>query len=257
MEHYVFQNNAIDMYQSYYKEMKLQPDIERIGMRTVNVYRDDNNRPVSSISWEAESSYHFAVSYVDFLDFFRTPRSIIDANLWDVENANSPEATLQPHTTLLDLQYSPRDPNLLIGGFLSGQVGSFDKRKAGAPTGVSAPHVAHRDFVRHVKFINTKSGVEFFSSGPDGVCKWWDLRYLGEPTDEMIMDFVTSSFDSQSMVTASGVSCLEYESTIPTRFMVGCENGAVIGGNRKGKTPMEKLPFKVRVLCSLVKIKII
>lgn len=245
MEHYVYQNNAIDMYQSYYKEMKEQPDVERIGMRTVNVYRDQDHRPVSSISWQSESSYHFAVSYVDFSDFYRTPRSTITAALWDVENANSPEAILYPHTTLFDLQYSPRDPNLLIGGFLSGQVGAWDKRIAGAPTHVSAPHVAHRDFVRNVRFINSKSGVEFFSSGPDGVCKWWDLRQLDEPTDEMIMDFVTSSFDSQSMVTASGVSCLEYEATIPTRFMVGCENGRVIGANRKGKTPMEKLPFKV------------
>lgn len=245
LEHYVFQNNAIDMYQAYYKEMKGQPKVERISMRTVNVYRDQQQRPVSSISWQAESSYHFAVSYVDFADFFRTSRGSIFASLWDVENANSPEATLEPHTTLFDLQYSPRDSNLLIGGFLSGQVGSFDRRQAGAPTLLSAPHVAHRDYVRQVKFINTKSGVEFFSSGPDGMCKWWDLRQLSEPTDEMIMDFVTSSFDSQSMVTASGVSCLEYEATIPTRFMVGCENGKVIGGNRKGKTPMEKLPFKV------------
>lgn len=245
LEHYVYQNNAIEMYGAYYKEMKGQPDIERISMRTVNVYRDEQQRPISSISWQSEGSYHFAVAYVDFSDFYRTPRGATHGYLWDVENANSPEAVLESHSTIFDLQFSPRDPNLLIGGFLTGQVGSWDKRKAGAPTNVSAPHVAHRDYVRQVKFINTKSGMEFFSAGPDGLCKWWDLRQLDEPTDEMIMDYVTSSFDSQSMVTASGVSSLEYESTIPTRFMVGCENGRVIGGNRKGKTPMEKLPFKV------------
>lgn len=29
------------------------------------------------------------------------------------------------------------------------------------------------------------------------------------------------------------------------RFMVGTETGLVIGGNRKGKNPVEKLPSKV------------
>lgn len=32
------------------------------------------------------------------------------------------------------------------------------------------------------------------------------------------------------------------------RFMVGTETGLVIGGNRKGKTPLEKLPSKVKIL---------
>lgn len=34
---------------------------------------------------------------------------------------------------------------------------------------------------------------------------------------------------------ALGASSLEYETTIPTRFMVGTENGYVIQGNRKGE----------------------
>jgi dynein intermediate chain 2 len=46
------------------------------------------------------------------------------------------------------------------------------------------------------------------------------------------------------MANALGASCLEYESTIPTRFMVGTEQGKVISCNRKGKTPQEKMMFK-------------
>lgn len=41
-----------------------------------------------------------------------------------------------------------------------------------------------------------------------------------------------------------GASCLEYESSIPTRFMVGLENGVVISCNRKGKSPSEKMALK-------------
>ncbi|KAM3955366.1 LOW QUALITY PROTEIN: dynein intermediate chain 3, ciliary-like [Aphomia sociella] len=247
MEHYVLQNNAIDMYRTYYAEMTSLPALERNSCRTVNVYRDGGaggpKRPISSICWQPEGGHRFAVTYVD-VDFYRNSRSTNDSYIWDIENANNPEVTIRGPVPLLDLQFNPRDHNLLAGGLMNGQVGYWDRRQGGAPLGMCAPHVAHRDLVRNVLFINSKSGLEFFSSGPDGACKWWDIRNLNEPTDEMIIDVVKSSSDVQTMANANGVTILEYEPTIPTRFMVGTENGLVIGGNRKGKTPMEKLPAK-------------
>ncbi|CAK1550175.1 unnamed protein product [Leptosia nina] len=244
MDHYVLQNNAIDMYRTYYAEMAALPAVERNGCRTVNVYRDpDGPRPISSVSWQPEGGRRFAVAYLA-VDFNRYPRASTASFVWDIENANNPEVTLTPTCPLLDLQFSPRDRDTLAGGLMNGQVGVWDRRIGGDAAVMCAPHVAHRDLVRNVLFINSKSGQEFFSSGPDGACKWWDIRNMNEPTDEMILDVVKSSFDVQSMATANGVSSLEYEPTIPTRFMAGTENGLVISGNRKGKTPMEKLPAK-------------
>lgn len=46
------------------------------------------------------------------------------------------------------------------------------------------------------------------------------------------------------MARAMGASCLEYETTIPTRFMVGTEHGIILSGNRKGKLPLEKIVGK-------------
>ncbi|CAH0726408.1 unnamed protein product, partial [Brenthis ino] len=246
MEHYVQQNNAIDMYRTYYAEMSSLPPVEKSSCRTVNVYRDaatGGGRPISSICWQPDGGHSFAVTYVD-VDFNHNPRAPIESYVWDLENANYPEVVLTPPAALLDLQFNPRDHNTLIGGMMNGQVGVWDRRHGGAPTVTCAPHVAHRELVRNVLYINSKSGQEFFSGGPDGACKWWDIRNMSEPTDEMIMDVVKSSFDVQSMATANGISALEYEHTIPTRFMAGTENGLVIGGNRKGKTPVEKLPAK-------------
>ncbi|XP_053602327.1 dynein intermediate chain 3, ciliary-like isoform X2 [Plodia interpunctella] len=244
MDHYVHQNNAIDMYRTYYAEMASVAPRERNSVRTVNVYREPSKQPVSSVCWQPEGGHRFAVTYVD-VDFNRNPRRGIKAAIWDIENANHPEMNLTPPCTLLDLQFSPREINVMAGGLMNGQVGFWDRRVGPKYVGVCPPHVAHRDLVRNVLFINSKSGMEFFSSGSDGACKWWDMRNLEDYTDEMIMDVVKSSFDVQSMATANGVSSLEYEPTIPTRFMVGTENGLVICGNRKGKTPMEKLPAKI------------
>ncbi|CAG4991625.1 unnamed protein product [Colias eurytheme] len=244
MDHYVMQNNAIDMYRTYYAEMPSLPAVERNSCRTVNVYRDASGpRPVSSISWQPDGGQRFAVTYCD-VDFNRNPRSSVVSYIWDIENANNPEVIFTPTCPLLDLQFNPRDRNMLAGGLINGQVGVWDRRHDGDASVKCAPHVAHRELVRNVLFINSKSGQEFFSSGPDGACKWWDIRNMSEPTEEMIIDVVKSSFDVQSMANSNGVSTLEYEPTIPTRFMVGTENGFVIGGNRKGKTPMEKLPAK-------------
>ncbi|CAG9567629.1 unnamed protein product [Danaus chrysippus] len=246
LEHYVLQNNAIDMYRTYYAEMASLPPIEKSSCRTVNVYRDvaaGGGRPISSICWQTEGGHCFAVTYVD-VDFNNIARAPVESYIWDIENANYPISTLIPPAPLLDLQFNPRDQNTLIGGIMNGQVGVWDKRQHGVAAGLCAPHVAHRELVRNVLYINSKSGQEFFSGGPDGACKWWDIRNLNEPTDEMILDVVKSSFDVQTMANANGVSTLEYESTMPTRFMAGTENGFVIGGNRKGKTAMEKLPAK-------------
>lgn len=244
MEHYIMQNNAIEMYRTYYTDMPSLPPVERNSCRTVNVFRDsEGGRPVSSLCWQPEGGHYFCASYVD-VDFYHAPRAPLSAFLWDVENANRPVVTFTPSAPLIDLQFNPRDGNALAGGLASGQVATWDRRLGGEATLMCPPHVAHRELVRNVLFINSKSGQEFFSSGPDGAVKWWDMRNMSAPTDEMIMDLVKTPYDTQNMANAYGVSVLEYEPTIPTRFMAGTENGIVIGGNRKGKTPMEKLPLR-------------
>ncbi|XP_045536174.1 dynein axonemal intermediate chain 2 [Papilio machaon] len=243
MEHNILQNNAVDMYQIYYSELPSIPPVERSSCHTVNVYREPGaRRPVRSLSWQADGGAKLAVAHAD-IEVLNT-RSLQFSYIWDIDNANAPELTIKSPQPLLDLQYNPRDQHTLVGGMLNGQVGWWDVRKGGDPVALCPPHVAHRDLVRNVLFINSKTGAEFFSSSPDGVVKWWDTRNMNEPTDSMIIDIVKLPNDTQSIEKALGISALEYEPTIPTRFMVGTETGLVIGANRKGKTPLEKLPSK-------------
>lgn len=244
MDHYVMQNNAIDMYRTYYVEMPSMPDVERSSCRLVNVYRDlPARRPISSICWQPDGQ-RYAVTYVN-VDYNRVSRAPIECYLWDVDNANNPEMTIKGTCPLLDLQFNQRNTNVLAGALMNGQVGTWDRRRGSLPVLTCPPHVAHRELARKVLFINAKSGKEFFSTGPDGAVKWWDMRNMSEPSDEMIMDAPKSSFDVPTMAKATGGSSLEFEPTIPSRFMVGTENGLVLTGNRKGKTPVEKIPIKV------------
>ena len=47
--------------------------------------------------------------------------------------------------------------------------------------------------------------------------------------------------DEGSTEKAQGASCLEYEPTIPTKFMVGTEQGNVFACNRKAKSSSERI----------------
>ena len=152
-----------------------------------------------------------------------------------------PLHTLRPEHPIVCLEYNQKDPNSLVSGMFNGQVAVWDMRKGHEPVELSVIENSYRDPVHNVLWINSKSGTEFFGSSTDGQVKWWDTRKLSEPTETLIIDL---SKEEQTMANALGASCLEYEPTIPTRFMVGTEQGKVISCNRKGKTPQEKMVGK-------------
>ncbi|KAI8426344.1 hypothetical protein MSG28_005197 [Choristoneura fumiferana] len=121
MEHNILQNQAIDMYQTYYEELPSIPPVERSSCHTVNVYREPGTRrPVRSLSWQADGGARLATAYAD-VDLSRNNRAQQVSYIWDIENANAPELTIKPTQPLLDLQYNPRDQNILVGGMLNGQ----------------------------------------------------------------------------------------------------------------------------------------
>lgn len=67
---------------------------------------------------------------------------------------------------------------------------------------------------------------------------------MNEPLERLLVDPVKT--DDQVMSRSYGVTVLEYETTMPTKFMCGTDVGMVFVCNRKGKTPVEKINFRVR-----------
>jgi hypothetical protein len=59
--------------------------------------------------------------------------------------------------------------------------------------------------------------------------KWWDIRKFTEPTEVLILD--PSKEGANDLQHAHGASCLEFEPTIPTKFMVGTDRGKKAGVN--------------------------
>ncbi|CAH8649214.1 unnamed protein product [Schistosoma curassoni] len=160
-----------------------------------------------------------------------------DSYIWDLNNPNRPELILKPASPLVCIEYNPKDSHTLIGGCYNGQLAFWDRRRGSLPVELSPVEHSHRDPVWKTLWIQSKTGTECFSTGTDGQVFWWDVRKMSEPTEFLYLD----PTKKQDISCAQGAYALEYESTMPTKFMAGTEQGMIISCNRKGKTPAEKI----------------
>ncbi|NXS62969.1 DNAI2 protein, partial [Brachypteracias leptosomus] len=253
MEHCVKQNNAIDIYEEYFEEEEMvEVEDEPPYAKTINIIshltsffgvllskRDPNmtKRTATHLSWHPDSCKKLAVAYSS-LEFQQSLKDMsFESYIWDLENYNKPEFILKPSSPLVSLEYSPKDSHVLLGGCYNGQMVYWDTRKGGLPVEVSPVEVSHRDPVYGAIWLQSKTGTECFSASTDGQVLWWDIRKLSEPTETLVLDITRKGL----LENALGAISLEFEPTMPTKFMVGTEQGIVISCNRKAKTPPEKI----------------
>ncbi|NXX14701.1 DNAI2 protein, partial [Podargus strigoides] len=240
IEHCARQNNTIDIYKEYFEEEEVEGmDDESPSAKTFNVIRDPNiiKRTATHLSWHPNMCKKLAVAYSS-LEFQQNMKDMsFDSYIWDLENPNKPELVLKPSSPLVSLEYNPKDSHVLLGGCYNGQMAYWDTRKGGLPVEVSTVKVSHREPVYGAMWLQSKTGTECFSASTDGQVLWWDIRKLSEPTEMLVLDITRRGL----LENALGAVTLEFEPTMPTKFMVGTEQGIVIVCNRKAKTPPENI----------------
>ena len=155
-----------------------------------------------------------------------------------------------PHH-LVSCHYNPRELSLLAGGCYNGQVCYWDDRLGGKPVGEVSLTAAHTEPVFKTMWVSSKTGSEFFTASSDGRvslenscaapiitvwdCQilWWDIRNLSQPSDQLVLDpGLEEEGDSSG---AEGASVLEYEWTIPSKFMVGTQQGELPALSGRGE----------------------
>lgn len=62
MEHYIFQNNAVNIYENYFEDLPPAPLVEQSTSRTVNVYRDP-------CQYKVTKSYYYLYSFQHLITF--------------------------------------------------------------------------------------------------------------------------------------------------------------------------------------------
>ncbi|KAG7210502.1 hypothetical protein KM043_012023 [Ampulex compressa] len=252
MEGYMLQNNAIDIYENYFDDMIPTALTTPYDVRTINAYADPqpDARPVSHLSWSPGRSDRLAATY-SFMEF-EVPKRPVNpfSYVWNAENPIKPELALRTDSSLLAIEFNPRDPSMLISGMMSGQVCCWDIRTGDEPVQISHRRFSHRNPANQALWIASKTNTEFFSGSTDGTIKWWDIRRLSRPTDELVMDLEEPS--RADVVRAIGVSALQFEASMGSRFMAGTQNGIVVNVSRKSATPVEKLAWRFSCHCGPV-----
>ncbi|XP_073739247.1 dynein axonemal intermediate chain 2 isoform X2 [Callorhinus ursinus] len=171
MEHCIKQNNAIDIYQEYFDdEDAVEVTEEAPSAKTINVFRDPQEikRSATHLSWHPDGNRKLAVAY-SCLDFQRAPEGMShEAYIWDLENPNRPEIVLKPSSSLITLEYNPKDSHVLLGGCYNGQLACWDTRKGSLVAELSTIEFSHRDPVYGSIWLQSKTGTECFSASTDG-----------------------------------------------------------------------------------------
>uniref|UniRef100_A0A8C5DDE6 Dynein, axonemal, intermediate chain 2b n=1 Tax=Gouania willdenowi TaxID=441366 RepID=A0A8C5DDE6_GOUWI len=236
MEHCIRQNHALDIYEEYFDEEEEEEDQEPPSAKTINVFRYDIIINLA-LSFHPDGGRKLVAAY-SFLGFQRRLGDpSLDSYIWDMEKPNCPDVTLKPPSPLLCIHYNPKDPHTLLGGTASGQIAYWDTRRGSRPVELSSLDQSHRDPAHNVLWTQSKGGTDAFSASTDGQVLWWDIRRLSCPVDRLVLDMSRE----ENLDRALGAVSLEFESTMPTKFLVGTEQGVVVSCNRKAKSNAEKM----------------
>ncbi|XP_064251688.1 dynein axonemal intermediate chain 2 [Passer domesticus] len=240
MEHYIRQNNTIDIYEEYFEEEEEEEEEEEHpSAKTINVVRDPNRprRMATHVSWHPDGNRAMAVAYCS-LDFQDSRKDLsFDSYIWDLEKPYTPELTLKPSSPVVTLEYNSKDWHHVLGGCYNGQIVYWDTRKGGLPMEMTPVEFSHRDPVYGACWLPSRTGTECFSGSTDGQVLWWDIRKMSQPSERLVLDITRQDQLKQAL----GAISLDFAPILPTKFLVGTEQGIIISCNRDAKTPPEKI----------------
>lgn len=244
-------NNTVNIYQEFFNDLpeEVCEDIKMpFEARQKNIFHDPiviNRRPIRIVDWSPSDLRRFLVLHAN-IPLMAQPQmeklsqlSYNNFYIWDLENPLKPIVTLQSDDVVLTTFYCPKDDNWIAGGLMSGKVCVWDARTGDGPINICPLEAAHREGVPAVCWVHSKTNTEFYTGSLDGSVKFWDGRDLETPIQEILIDPILT--DEQSRDRSQGVTVLEFEYTIPIRFIIGTDMGCIFVGNRKGMTPTETL----------------
>ncbi|EDV47534.1 dynein intermediate chain 3, ciliary [Drosophila erecta] len=246
------QNNTLNIYQNFFADLpaELGHDIRmRFRARVSNVFHDLwlPARQLRSIEWMPNNNRQFMTHYINQFSKGERLRPLTDEPLgeangfyvWDVKNPLKPRISYDSKQPVSLAKICPKDENNMVGGSALGQVCLWSTFKGGLPVRNCPLEVSHRETTSALCWVHSKSNTEFYSGSLDGSIKYWDTRDLKMPMQELLLEPEPEL--PQSRMDSHGVTVLEFEYTIPVRFIIGSDMGHIFVGNRKGMTPMETL----------------
>lgn len=182
MEKKILQNNAINVFKKYYEdidEIKCDSidDPEINSIKTYGYPDKSVNVPISAnhASFSHRSLDEVVVSYMS-----SDQKISIASYLWDLNYNMEPLLKLPCESSIATAEFNMKDEFVIGAGQSDGIVAIYDTRIEG-PQIESAREASHKDAVKSLLWIYSKTNSEFFTCSTDGCVKWWDTRKMKAP----------------------------------------------------------------------------
>ena len=235
----VKQNIAIDIFSEYFQYEDSKTSKNETELKTISIYQDPmrrkGNRPVSGTSWSPGIGERISIAYCspNFLESLDDPCK--DGFVFDVTNPIDYLYRLEASSSLTTIQHNPKEEMQIAAGQYDGHIAWWDIREK-IQTNCMVSSEGHKDPVYNVIWTNSKTNSELMTTSSDGVVKFWDVRNLKASVDKFIIDAKNKSLECPgNLLDASPASFLEYEMTIPSKYMIGTEGGKVYTCSRKAR----------------------
>lgn len=245
VEDLVRQNNAIDIYTDYFADVE-SLTLEPPGISTLTVLRHPLGirRAVQALAWSTNNHDTITTAF----DAEKSDQGHGPCAIFDLARPTAPLTTLSPTSPVLCLAYNLREHNLIGMGQRNGQFALFDVRQSPDPVGFTDPQHSHSDCLTAMAWTQSKTGTEFTTASFDGSVAWWDSRKLSERLETVQLRERGSGVATSSSGSAAAegpclaATCLDYSASAgPAKFMVGTSSGAILSGNRKAKSPADRI----------------
>ncbi|XP_016927161.3 dynein intermediate chain 3, ciliary [Drosophila suzukii] len=249
-------NNAVNIYEDFFVD--LPEDLGRgismkIAARCTHVFHDlwIPPRQLVMCEWLNNDPNQFFLTFSnrkslepDYTKQLNTLPDFGNDNphgfyVWDLDDATRPLAHFDCQRVLLIAKVCVRDESYMVGGFQEGQVGFWQTDSMGGPKSICPLEACHREATSALCWVHSKLNTEFYSGSLDGSVKYWDTRDLLMPVNEVLAEPYPQQV--QNRQDSHGVTVLEFEYTIPVRYIFCTDMGCVFVGNRKGLTPQETI----------------
>lgn len=270
VEEIVRQNNTLDMYKVYFADIDV-PELDPSTLSTVAALRFQSttdgkipartNHMVRALAWCPDGSGRISASLDEILASTNESGQGL-CLIFDSGSPCSPPTTLHPASPALALAYNPRDHSVLAMGTKSGQLALFDVRQQTSEAiGQTDSRAGHTDCITGLAWTQSKMNTELMTASLDGTVAWWDSRKLVERLDTVVLREKTAGQGGGAEESPTGpfleATCLEYDAAAgPARFSVGTSHGMVLAGNRRARSPADRITTsfpghhnEVRALC--------
>ncbi|MBP3801773.1 MAG: hypothetical protein J6I85_07130 [Clostridia bacterium] len=188
----LYSNDIYDICNSYYNEEETDVNISKktLAKHVCDLYDDQcNGRIVTALDWSPIQRELFLSAFSGTEDFNQQSGLI---QLWSLLNRKTPEYVINYQTELTSAIFYKDNPNLVIGGSVTGQIMFWDIKTGRAvpeqksPLGVGNDNSSHCYPIHCLTIVGKDNNLVSIST--DGVMCEWSLNNLSSPINRYVLN---------------------------------------------------------------------